>query len=116
MAMQSGKLRHLVSIEKPSTSQDSTGAEILTWTEYAKAWVHIEPYIGSARAGRELMADNQVQALDYTRFHLRWIPGVVPKMRVNFTQNGVTRLFDILAVNNRDERNFELEFIARERQ
>jgi head-tail adaptor len=113
-----GKLRHLVSIEQPSKSQDSTGAEVLTWTEYAKAWAFIEPYIDSARfAGRELMvAGDQVQAVSYTRFRLRWIPGIVPKMRVNFTQSGTTRLFDILAVNSRDERNFELGLVALERK
>jgi len=53
-----------------------------------------------------------LQSLVYTRVHIRYLPGITPKDRVNYQG----RLFDILAVNNRDEANFEMELICKERQ
>jgi len=114
--MNAGKLRHLVSIQRLTGARDTTGAEMQTWTEYAKAYVWIEPYVGSARAGREVFTAGQLVGLDYTRIHLRFIPGISPKDQVIYSYGSVTRTFDILAINNRDERNYELELIAKERQ
>jgi SPP1 family predicted phage head-tail adaptor len=105
-------MRRLITIQRQTGARDSTGNETDTWTTFATVWVHIEPYIGSARAGREEFSGNQMVGLDYTRFHLRYLAGLAPKDRILY--NG--RIFDIQAVNNRDERNFELELIAKERQ
>jgi head-tail adaptor len=127
MGMQAGKLRRLVTIQRQSVGQDSTGQETGVgleaggWTTYTKLWAHIEPYIGSARAGRELFSQEQLISFDYTRMHYRYSTesaGITPKDRVQFTDagSGITRTFDILAINNRDERNYELEAIMKERQ
>jgi head-tail adaptor len=110
--MQAGKLRYLVTIQKQTGAIDSTGAETDTWTTFAEVYAWIEPYVGSARAGREEFQGGQLVGLDYTRIHLRYVAGLIPKMRVSW--NG--RIFDILAINNRDERNYELEMICKERQ
>jgi head-tail adaptor len=113
MGIRAGKFRYLLAIERLTGAQDSTGAEMQVYSTYTKAWGWIEPYIGSARAGREVFtAEGQLVGLDYTRIHMRYIPGVGPKDRVRYG----TRLFDILAINNRDEQNFEIEMIAKERQ
>jgi SPP1 family predicted phage head-tail adaptor len=112
MSMRAGKMRHLVTIQRQTGARDTTGNETDTWSTFATVWVHIEPYVGSARAGREEFAGNQMVGLDYTRFHLRYLAGLAPKDRILYG----TRIFDIQAVNNRDERNFELELIAKERQ
>jgi SPP1 family predicted phage head-tail adaptor len=110
--MQAGKLRYLVTIQKQSGQTDTTGAETDTWVTFAQVYAHIEPYIGSARAGREVWTGGQLIGLDYTRIHLRYLAGLTPKMRVSW--NG--RIFDILAINTRDECNAEMEMIAKERQ
>jgi hypothetical protein len=57
----------------------------------------------------------QLIGLDYTRIHLRWdsrLANLSPKDQVIYSG----RKFDVQAVNNRDERNFEIELIAKERQ
>lgn len=110
--MQAGKLRYLITIQRLTGARDTTGAETDTWTAFAQVWAHIEPWIGSARAGREMFSIDQVQALDWTRVHIRYLKGLTPKDRMLYDG----RLFDIQAVNIRDERNAEMELICKERQ
>ena len=112
MPMQAGKLRKLIIIQRQTGARDTTGAETDTWTTFAQAWAHIEPWIGAARSGDELYRANQLIAIAHTRITLRYLAGVSPKDRVLYG----TRIFDILAINNRDERNAEMEFLAKERQ
>lgn len=112
MSMRGGKLRYLVTVQRQSGAVDTTGNQTLTWITLAKVWAWIEPYVGSARAGREEFSGNQMIGLDYTRFHIRYLRGLAPKDQILYDG----RTFDIQAVNNRDERNAELELIAKERQ
>lgn len=121
MALKAGKFRHLITVQRQTNTVDTTGQETRTWTTLAVTWGWIEPYVGSARAGREEFSGNQLLALDYTRIHLRWdsrLATLSPKDQIlyvdAFHPNG--RVFDVQAVNNRDERNFEIELIAKERQ
>jgi len=109
--MQAGKLRHLVTLQRLSGATDTTGNETETWVDYASVRAQIEPWIDSARSGREEFTGNQRTAIVYTRFRIRYFPGISPKDRVVFG----SRTFDIQAVNNRDERNFEIELICKER-
>jgi SPP1 family predicted phage head-tail adaptor len=112
MSMRAGKLRYLITIQRQTGATDTTGNETLTWKTYATVWAWIEPYVGSARAGREEFAGSQMVGLDYTRVHLRYLAGLAPKDQILYG----TRVFDIQAVNNRDERNAEMELICKERQ
>jgi len=110
--LRAGKMRKLVTIQRLTGARDTTGNETATYTTFATVWAWIEPYIGSARAGREEFSGGQIQGLDYTRFHIRYLAGISPKAVVVY--NGPS--YDIQAVNNRDERNFEVELLAKERQ
>jgi head-tail adaptor len=115
MGMRAGKMRHLLTVQAQTGATDTAGEETFTWSTVAVTWGWIEPYIGSARAGREEFSGDQLIGLDYTRIHLRWdsrLALLKPKDQILY---GI-RLFDIQAVNNRDERNFELELICKERQ
>jgi head-tail adaptor len=110
-----GALRHLITVQRQTGARDTVGNETNTWTTLAQTWGWIEPYVGSARAGREEWQGKQLLGLDYTRIHMRWdsrLATLSPKDRILYG----TRVFDVQAVNNRDERNYELELIARERQ
>jgi len=110
-----GKLRHLITVQRQTGARDTVGNETDTWTTLAQTWGWIEPYVGSARAGREEWVGKQLIGLDYTRVHLRWdsrLASLSPKDRILYG----ARIFDVQAVNNRDERNYELELIAKERQ
>lgn len=105
-------MRRLITIQRLTGARDSTGNETATWATFAQIYAWIEPFIGSARSGREDFSGGQIQGLDYTRFHIRYLAGITPKDQVLYDG----RTFDIGAVNNKDERNFEMELLCKERQ
>ncbi len=116
-----GKFRHLITVQRQTGARDTVGNETGTWTTLAQTWGWIEPYVGSARAGREEFMGKQLIGLDYTRVHLRWdsrLATLSPKDQILYVDalHPAGRIFDVQAVNNRDERNFEIELIAKERQ
>ncbi len=103
--MKIGKLRHRITIEQVADSQDTDGSLIETWSSYVTAQGSIEPV-----SGREYF-DAQVTQADVThRIYLRYIAGVIPKMRVKYG----ARIFDILSVINTRERKVELQLMCRE--
>lgn len=103
--MKIGKLRHRIAIEQAAETQDADGSVIETWSTFATAQVSIEPV-----SGREYFAAQSTQAEVTHRIYMRFIPGVVPKMRVKYG----ARIFDILSVINTKERNVELQLMCRE--
>ena len=104
--MKIGKLRHRITIEQVADSQDTDGSLIETCSSYVTAQGSIEPV-----SGREYF-DAQVTQADVThRIYLRYIAGVIPKMRVKYG----ARIFDILSVINTRERKVELQLMGRER-
>jgi SPP1 family predicted phage head-tail adaptor len=75
--MEPGKLRHRISIEAPTLTQNGYGEPVETWAEYAAVWAAREDL-----AGREAFLAQQVRAEITTRFRLRFLPGVTAHMRV----------------------------------
>lgn len=108
MVMRAGRLRHRITIQQPGTTQDSYGEENAagTWTTFATRWAAVEPL-----QGREYFAAQQHLARVTTRFILRKINGVTPKMRILFDG----RIYDIDAVMDFDERGIEVQLMAVER-
>lgn len=104
--MQAGKLRHLLTLQQSTDVQNARGEAIETWTDEADLWGSIRPL-----TGREGFAANQMFATATHEIKVRYRAGVVPKKRF---KHG-TRVFDIDAVLNTDERNRELVCIATER-
>lgn len=101
-----GALRHRVTIEQVTETQDTFGATVVTWSPFAVRWSALEPL-----TGREFFQAQQVNAEVSHTLRCRHIAGVTPKMRVRLG----ARLFDIAAVRNLEERNEELELLAVER-
>lgn len=68
--LDSGKLRHRVSIERLSLVQDATtGAVVETWTEIAKVWAAVEPlsareFVQSAAGQSEVTARITIRTRD----------------------------------------------------
>jgi SPP1 family predicted phage head-tail adaptor len=68
--LDSGKLRHRVSIERVSYVQDATtGAMVETWAEIAKVWAAVEPlsareFVQSAAAQSEVTARITIRSRD----------------------------------------------------
>ena len=66
-----------ITIEEFTAVQDAFGQETKTWTEFASVWsekIDIK--------SRERFSAAQDIAEETTRFRLRWLAGVTPKMRI----------------------------------
>lgn len=103
--MRSGKLRHEITIQALTSMQDSYGGQTESWSTFATVRASVEPL-----QGREYFASQQVQAEVTTRFRIRYLSGVTPKMRVLYDG----RTFNVASVINPNERNHELHIMAYE--
>jgi SPP1 family predicted phage head-tail adaptor len=103
--MRIGKLRHRITIEQVTETQDANGTPIETWSCYATVQASIEPI-----SGREYFDSQMVQADITHRIYCRYLAGVIPKMRVKFQ----SRTMDIRSVINTKERNAELQLMCSE--
>src|SRR5262245_32080883 len=102
--MRAGLLRHTVKIEEAHEARDTMGGVIVTWKEYATVYAAIEPL-----TGREAIQAAQLQAQVDHRIRIRYLPGVVPKMRVTHDE----RAYDIQAVLDVEGRRRELHLMAK---
>lgn len=105
--MNSGKLRHRIEIQQKTATQDTFGAPVDTWAEFATVWAEIKPASSTDR-----VAFNQATAPETThKVNIRYLAGVTSDMRVMFG----SRVFEITAPPlNWDERNKELTLMCRE--
>jgi SPP1 family predicted phage head-tail adaptor len=94
--MRAGSLRHLVEIQERSTSHEPTyGGQVETWTTIATPYAAIRPL-----SGRELLANDGVQAERTHEVELRFMEGITAAHRVKFG----ARIFDIAQVLDVEER------------
>ena len=107
--MEAGKLRHRITFQTRSTSQDAYGELVPVWTDFTTVWASIAPI-----SGRELLAaqatQNESRFTITTRFFPWFDTVTAPAMRIVFG----TRIFNILDADNIDERNRELRFSCSE--
>ena len=102
--MNAGKLRKLITIQQQSATNDEYGAQIISWSSFGiDRWADVEPL-----QGREYFAGHQFQSKIDTKFTLRYVAGVSPKMRILY--NSLS--YDIESVINVDERNRELQIMC----
>ncbi len=98
--MRAGQLRKRITIQNTTASQDTYGAENITWENFAVN----RPAQVTPLSGREFFDAQQTQAGIEIRFNIRYIKGIKPKMRVLYNDEG----YDIQSVINLEERNREL--------
>lgn len=103
--MRSGRLRHKIQIITISNVRDEHGGSSEGETLLTETMAEIKPISGSER-----FMSNQTFAEATAQILCRYIAGVTPKHKIKF----VDRYFDILGVQNKDERNIELIIIAKE--
>lgn len=105
--MRSGKLRHVVTIQQRtsgSPQRTATGQPDTAWATFqAGVPCSIEPI-----SGREYFTQAQVQGEVTHRLRMRYLAGVLPSMRVLYG----SRVFDIVAVMNLEERNVEMHLMC----
>lgn len=96
-----GRLRRQITIEQPPATQDATGARYGEWTAFAaNVGAEIVPMGGKEAAGAE-----SFQAQAAYRITIRYLAGLDTTMRVNWGG----RLFDVVNVNDIEERNRVME-------
>lgn len=87
--IRAGEMRHRLSIQEQTFVPDAAGQPEEAWALHAEVWGAVEPLLGN-----EFVASLQRQDRLPTRFRMRFLEGVVPRMRIVFDG----RLFDILTV------------------
>lgn len=77
MGTGAGQLDNLVQIESRSIAKDSFGADVVTWVLFAQAWASI-----IEQRGDEGPRASQRVARREVLVRIRYLPGVLPQMRV----------------------------------
>lgn len=104
--LEAGKLRHRITIFETTTTRDSTSGDMVDSTsELATVSASV-----IQMSGRELVNAQQVQPDATYKVNLRYLADVTPDDFFTFN----SRKFNILNVNNKEERNIELELLAKE--
>ena len=104
--MKAGELRHRITIQQKTVTQDTAGVITETWADLVTVWAAIEPL-----TGREKFLAQQVYTDMTTRVRIRYRSGIDPAMRLKYN----SRIFEINVVVNPEERNRELELLCTER-
>lgn len=82
--MQSGKLRHRLSLQEQKQTQDSTtGQLVVTWQEVGKLWASVEPL-----SAREFIAAKTHQSQVSARIVIRAMDGINASQRLVDTRTG----------------------------
>ncbi len=89
-ALDAGKLRHRLTVQEPSRTQDGYGQAVVSFSPRGSRWARFEPL-----AGRELWQARQVQADATHRVTLRYFAGLAPAWRL-VKDDG--RVFQVLSV------------------
>jgi len=95
--MQAGRLRHVITIEEPIESRDSTGGIVTTWQTWADG-VRASIEDLSSRE-RELLS--QIAGEVTARIRIRYRPGVHEKMRIRHVREntGSPQVVDYYDIN-----------------
>ena len=79
--MRAGRLKQRLTFqEKPPITRDGYGGEVVSWADVATVWGSVDPI-----RGREYLEAQQAQADITHRVIIRYRSGIVPTMRIKFT-------------------------------
>lgn len=106
--MHTGRLRHRVTIKRPSEVQNATGEIVPTWVNVATVWASVE-----AVSGGELLKADIAVAEGTVRVRMRYVDDVTPECRIIVLTDG-DRILEIVHINNVHGRNAEYEIMCRE--
>lgn len=104
--MRAGRLRHIITVENYSYTQNDWGEVIEEWVPLGDFPAAIEPI-----NGREYFAAQANQSEATTRIRTRYIEGIDSTARIT---HGTT-VYDIQSVINPEMKNAELVFMCRSR-
>lgn len=101
-----GRLRHRLTLEAANRTPDGGGGASEAWTTVAEVWAEITPIAGTEAIDADALTGRVSHEIVF-----RYRSGVAPVMRL---RSG-TRLFDIAAVIDVDERRRWLKCLCVER-
>lgn len=110
-----GAKNKYVTIEQVTVNRDSFGEPVKSYSTLLSCWAHIQPLRGS-----EVFEAKQVMATVSHRIRINYDPRlktVTPKCRIKLSNDDTPetfRYFDILALMNVNEMNYEYELLASE--
>jgi SPP1 family predicted phage head-tail adaptor len=105
--MQAGRIRHRVTIQQQSVSQNAYNEEVVTWVTLASVWAELAPARGQERL---IALADQVQSSMIQNVRIRYRSDVTPKMRISYG----SRILDIETVEDPDGRRRRLLLMCRE--
>jgi SPP1 family predicted phage head-tail adaptor len=110
--MRSGELRHTVAIQEQTDTPDGMGG-------YTTAWANVTGMGAVPAAIWPLKSVEKIEAmkLEHTVTHkirIRYRSGISTKNRIYWSDK--SRVFNIISILNRDERNIMLEMWANEEE
>lgn len=110
MALNPGRMRVALRLEQQTTMKNAAG-------EPKREWLLFRECRGEVvrTAGRELFASDERQARVPTLFRLRYVDGVLPKMRLIAKMVGSEKVYEILSAVDPDGMRSELLITCEER-
>lgn len=101
--MRAGRLRHRVVLQSRTTAQNAYGEQVVSWTNTGTYWAAVEPVTGKERfASGERVHEQDVRVV------MRYVGEIDTTQRISFD----SKVYDIKAVINKDERNREYELLC----
>jgi SPP1 family predicted phage head-tail adaptor len=108
--LRSGDLNRRVNLEQRSSTRDSFGEELLTWSDLMTVWAEIQPL-----SGRELELAQKMASEVSHRITIRYQSSLTDtRMVAGLRALYKARVFNIVAVLNEDEANVRLQLLASE--
>lgn len=104
--IRAGELKHLVSIDRPVASQDTSGEELISFVEAGKAKASIEPL-----SGRERLQAMQITATTDTRIRMYW-SALVSEMNAKWRIRYLDVIYNIQSIAHIELGHREVEIMA----
>jgi len=109
--IEAAALNRRVQIQTETSTQDSYGQPVMTWTTVYTCWAEIAPYI-SARGSGIIFAGEEFLSRATTEITIRWTSmlSIEPNMRVIYTEvtSGVVHTYNVESVLNPGQANRQM--------
>jgi SPP1 family predicted phage head-tail adaptor len=102
--MEAGDLNRRITIETPTVTRDTYGAEILTWSTLVTVWASKQH-----KTSREFYAVSKINSEVTDLFVIRFRTGLNTRMRINYD----SKYYDILGADDPDGRRVSIQLLCK---
>lgn len=103
--MDIGRLKHRITFQELSQSQNEYGELVEEWLDIKTVWAEIKPV-----SGNQFFAAKQINSEISHNVYIRYRTDLKPSMRIKFKE----RVFDILYLMNMNEDNRIMQIYCKE--